>query len=88
MWAPMSTFSLEEVLVAFPVPKALTAVLDKAWKSPTERGRLPFNHLSEGENFRPSPESGEGLFTYLSGLVIRVARGTKSISLLGIKESG
>ena len=88
MSAPMSTSSLEEVLVACPVPKALTAALDKAWTSPTERGRLPFNRLSEGETFRPSPKSGEGLLAYLTGLVSRGARGTESISLLGIETSG
>ena len=84
----MSTSSLEEVLVACPVPKALTAALDKDWTSSTERGRLPFNRPSEGETFRPSSESGEGLLAYLTGLVSRGERGTKSISLLGIKASG
>ena len=84
----MSNSSLEEVLVASPVPKALTAALDKAWTSPTERGRLPFNQPSEGKTFRPSPKSGEGLLAYLTGLVIWGARGTESIYLLGIKESG
>ena len=67
--APMLTSSLEEVLVACTVPKALTAALDKAWTSPTERGRLLFNRPSEGKTFRPSSQSGEGLLSYLTGLV-------------------
>ena len=82
---PMKTSSLEDVLVAYPIPKALTAALDKAWTSPTERGRLPFNHPSRGETFRPSSESGEGLLAYLTGLVSRGARVTEGISLLGIE---
>ena len=88
MLAPMSTSSLEEVLVAWPVPKALTAALDKSWTSPTERDRLPFNRPSEGKTFRPSPKSSEGLLAYLTGLVSQGARGTESISLLGIEVSG
>ena len=84
----MSTSSLEEVMVACPVLKSLAAALDKAWTSHTERGGLPFNRPSEGETFRPSSESGEGLLAYLAGLVIQGARGTESISLLGIKASG
>ena len=85
---PMSDFSLEEVLVACPIPKALTAALDKAWTSPTERGLLPFNCPSEGETLRPSPESGEGLLAYLTRLVSRGAKGTKLIPFLGIEASG
>ena len=88
MSAPMSTSSLEEVLVACPVPKALTGAFNKAWTSPTDRGRLPFNRPYEGETFRPSPESGEGLLAYLTGLVSRGARVTERISLLGIEASG
>ena len=88
MSAPMSTAFLEEVLLACPIPKPLTAALDKAWTSPTKRGRLPFNRPSEGETFRPSPESSQGLLAYLTGLVSRGARGTESISLLGIEASG
>ena len=87
-WPAMLTSSLEVVLVACPVPKALTAALDKAWTSPTERGRPPFNRPSEGETFRPSYDSGEILLAYLTGLVSRGARGTKSISLLRIEASG
>ena len=69
MLAPMSTSSLEEILVTCPVPKVLTAALNKAYTSLMVRGRLPFNCPSEGENFRPPPESGEGLLAYLTGLV-------------------
>ena len=67
----MLTSSLEDVLVACPVPKALTAAFDKAWTSPMERGRLPFNHPSKGETLRSSSESGEDLLAYLTGLVSR-----------------
>ena len=84
----MSASSLEEVLVACPVPKALAAALDKAWTSPTEQGLPPFNFPSEGETFRPSPKSDEGLLAHLTGLGSRGARGTESISLLGIEASG
>ena len=69
----MLTSSFEDVLVACPIPKALTAALDKAWTSPTERGLLPFNRPSEGETFRPSSESGKDLLAYLNGLVSRGA---------------
>ena len=79
----MLTSSLEDVLVACPIPKALTTALDNM-----ERGRLPFNGPSEGETSRPSSESGEDLLAYLTGLVSRGARGTDCISLLGIKASG
>ena len=84
----MLTSSLEDVLVACPIPKALTAALDKAWTSPTERGRLPFNQPSEGETFRPSSESGEDLLAYLTILVSRRARCTESFYLLGVEASG
>ena len=84
----MSASSLEEVLVACPVPKALAAALDKAWTSPTEQGLPPFNFPSEGETFRPSTKSDEGLLAHLTGLGSWGARGTESISLLGIESSG
>ena len=84
----MLTSSLEDVLVACPIPKALTTTLDKAWTSPTERGRLPFNRPSEGKNFMPSSESGEDLLAYLTGFGSQGSRGTESISLLGIEASG
>ena len=61
-WPAMLTSSLEDVLVACPIPKVLNVALDKDWDSPTERGRLPFNRPYEGETFRPSSESGEDLF--------------------------
>ena len=78
----MLTSPLEDIMVACPIPKALTTALDKAWTSPTERGRLPFNRPSEGETFRTSSKSGEGLLAYLTVLVSRGARGAESISLL------
>ena len=66
----MLTSSLEDVLVACRVPKALTAALNKAWTSPMERGCLPFNRPSEGETFSPSSDSGEDLLAYLTGLAV------------------
>ena len=84
----MLTSYLEEVLVACPIQKALTTDLDKAWTSPTERGHLPFNCPSEGKTFRTSSKLGEDLLAYLTGLVSRGARGTESISLLGIEALG
>ena len=67
------------------MPKALTGALDKAWTLSTERGCLPFNHPSDGKNFRPSAESGEGLLAYLTYLVSQGAKVTEGISLLIIK---
>ena len=87
-WPAMLTSSLEEVMVACPVPKALTAPLDKAWTTPTERGHLPFNCPSEGKTFRTSSKLGEDLLAYLTGFASQGSRGTESISLLGIEASG
>ena len=84
----MLTSSLEDVLVACPVPKTLTAALVKAWTSPTERGRLPFNCPFDVETFRPSSKSGEDLLAYLTILVSRRARCTESFYLLGVEASG
>ena len=80
----MSASSLEEFLVACPVPKALVGALNKAWTLLTERGRLSFNCLSNGETFRPSADSGEGLLACLTGLVSQGAKVAEGISLLGI----
>ena len=58
------------------MPKAQVRDLDKAWTLPTEQGRLPFNHLPDGETFRPSANSGEGFLAYLTGLMSPGGKGT------------
>ena len=46
------------------------------------------NRLSEGYPTGASVNSSKGLLTYLTGIVSRGEKGTKGISLLGVKESG
>ena len=88
MLVPQHASSLEEVLVACPVPKALARALNKAWTLPAERGHLILNCPSEGDPTGASADLGEGLPAYLTGLMSQGVNCTEGISLLGIEESG
>ena len=87
MMAPLHTSSLEEVMVARPMPKVLSGALDRAWTFLAEQGRLLLNRPSEGDPIGASADSGDVLLAYLADLVSREAKGTKGISLLGLEES-
>ena len=82
----MSASSLKEVLVACPMPKALAGSLEKVWILPTEQVRLLLNYPYENEPSRPSAGLGEGLLTYLTGLVSRREKGIKGYSFTESKN--
>ena len=88
MSAPPHASSLEEVLVARPVPKSLSGVLDEAWTLLAEQGCILLNRPSEGYPTCYSANTGEGLLTYLTGIVSCGSKYNKGISFLGIEESG
>ena len=69
MSAPPYLSSLEEILVDRPMPKALDGALDKAWKLPVKRGHILLNRLSEGDSTGDSAYTGEGILSYLTGLI-------------------
>ena len=88
MSAPPHVSSLEEELVACPMPKALDGSLDKAWMLPAEQGRLLLNLLYKEDPTGASSNTGEGLLAYLTGLMSQGTKVTEGIYLLGIKEYG
>ena len=85
MSAPPHASSLEKVMMALPMPKALSGALNRLWMLPAERGLLLLNLPSKGGPTGASANLGEGLLTYLTGLMSRGAKETKGISLLGVE---
>ena len=79
--------SLADVLDARPMSKDLAVALDKAWTTLADRGIIRTNLPTKGDPTGDAAETGTGLLTYLTAIMSCGSKGTKVISLLGVKES-